>query len=39
MAHDDIECKRHRSPDWSNGNGPYLSSLRGGLAERNLTPL
>lgn len=32
MAHDGTECKRHRSPDGSNGNGPYLSSLRGDLS-------
>ena len=32
MAHDGTEYKRHRSPDWLNGNGPYLSFLRGDLS-------
>ncbi len=39
MAYDGIECKRHRSFDWLNGNGSYLFPVTGDFTERNLTPL
>ena len=37
MAHDGLEYKRHRSFDWPNGGGPYLSLLRVNFTELNLT--